>query len=57
VTDATTAVHASIGVYLENSAARAAYLNAGFEIVSECRSDGWVAEIGCPGTELMLMRL
>ena len=49
--------HASIGVYLENEPARAAYLKAGFEIISECRSDGWAAEIGCPGTELMLQKL
>ena len=49
--------HASIGVYLGNDPARAAYLKAGFDIVSEVRSPGWDAEIGCPGTELMVRAL
>ena len=48
---------ASIGVYLGNEPARRAYLKAGFEVVSECRSDGWDAEIGCAGTELLLQSL
>ena len=49
--------HASIGVYLGNEAARAAYRKAGFEVVSTALSDGWAAEIGCPGTELLLQDL
>jgi ribosomal protein S18 acetylase RimI-like enzyme len=49
--------HASIGVYLGNEPARAAYLKAGFDVVSECRSDGWATQIGCPGTELLLRHL
>lgn len=48
---------ASIGVFLGNEPARAAYVKAGFELISECRSEGWAAEIGCPGTELLLQRL
>lgn len=49
--------HAQIGVYLENERARRAYVKAGFEVVSECRSPEWEAELGCPGTELMLQEL
>lgn len=46
--------HAQIGVYLGNDRARRAYLKAGFEPVAEVRDDRWAAEIGCPGTELLV---
>jgi translation initiation factor 4G len=49
--------HAQIGVYLENEPARRAYVNAGFDVVAEARSDDWLREIGCPGTELLLLEL
>ncbi len=48
---------AQIGVFLGNDTARNAYLKAGFAVVAEKRSPGWDAEIGCPGTELMLQTL
>jgi ribosomal protein S18 acetylase RimI-like enzyme len=48
---------AQIGVFIGNDAARRAYLKAGFEVVAEKRSPEWDAEIGCPGTELLLQSL
>lgn len=46
-----------IGVFIENERARRAYMKAGFEPVSEQRSDEWMLEIGCPGTETLLQPL
>jgi translation initiation factor 4G len=48
---------AQIGVFIGNEPARAAYLKAGFDSVAEQRSPGWDAEIGCPGTELLIQPL
>ena len=48
---------AQIGVFIGNDPARAAYIKAGFDVVAEQRSDGWAAEIGCPGTELLIQHL
>lgn len=45
---------AQIGVFIGNEPARHAYIKAGFEVVGERRDPGWDAEIGCPGTELLL---
>jgi len=49
--------HAQISVFLENERARRAYVKAGFEPIAESRSDDWVKEIGCPGTEMLLQPL
>ena len=48
---------AQIGVFIGNEPARAAYIKAGFDVVAEQRSPGWEAEIGCPGTELLIQPL
>ena len=48
---------AQIGVFIGNEPARAAYIKAGFDVVAEQRSPGWDAEIGCPGTELLVKPL
>src|SRR5579884_1571630 len=48
---------AQISVFLENERARRAYVKAGFEPVAERRSDDWLREIGCPGTEMLLQPL
>ena len=48
---------AQIGVFIGNEPARRAYLKAGFEVVGEKRDPRWDAEIGCPGTEVMLRSL
>ncbi|HEY3843950.1 MAG TPA: GNAT family N-acetyltransferase [Acidimicrobiales bacterium] len=48
---------AQIGVFIGNEPARRAYLKAGFRLAAEKRDDGWDAEIGCPGTEQLLLRL
>src|SRR5947209_6344994 len=45
--------YAQISVFIENERARRAYLKAGFEPLTETRSDGWSLEIGCPGTEML----
>jgi ribosomal protein S18 acetylase RimI-like enzyme len=49
--------HAQISVFIENERARRAYVKAGFEPLTEQRSDEWQQEIGCPGTEMLLQRL
>jgi ribosomal protein S18 acetylase RimI-like enzyme len=49
--------HAQIAVLIENERARRAYVKAGFEPLTERRSDDWAREIGCPGTELLLQLL
>lgn len=48
---------AQVGVYIGNEAARSAYLKAGFVVVAESRDARWDAEIGCPGTELLLQSI
>ena len=48
---------AQIGVFIGNEPARSAYIKAGFDVVAEQRSPGWEAEIGCPGTELLIQPL
>ena len=48
---------AQISVYIENERARRAYVKAGFEPLTETRSDAWALEIGCPGTEMLLQPL
>ncbi len=48
---------AQIGVFIGNEPARRAYLKAGFRFAAEKRDDGWEAEIGCPGTEQLLLQL
>ena len=48
---------AQIGVFIGNERAKKAYEKAGFEKVDEKRDPGWEAEIGCPGTEVMLQEL
>ena len=48
---------AQIRVFIGNEPARRAYLKAGFRLAAEKRDDGWEAEIGCPGTEQLLLRL
>ena len=48
---------AQIGVFIGNEPARSAYIKAGFDVVAEQRSPGWDAEIGCPGTELLIQPL
>ncbi|SRR5579884_349256 len=49
--------HAHISVFIENERARRAYMKAGFEPLTEKRSDDWNREIGCPGTEMLLQPL
>ncbi|HEY3833087.1 MAG TPA: GNAT family N-acetyltransferase [Acidimicrobiia bacterium] len=49
--------YAQISVFIENERARRAYLKAGFEPLAEQRSDDWLREIGCPGTEMLLQPL
>jgi len=49
--------HAQISVFIENERARRAYIKAGFEPLTEQRSDDWQREIGCPGTEMLLQPL
>jgi ribosomal protein S18 acetylase RimI-like enzyme len=49
--------HAQISVFIENERARRAYIKAGFEPLTEQRSDDWRQEIGCPGTEMLLQPL
>jgi translation initiation factor 4G len=49
--------NAQISVFLENERARRAYIKAGFEPLTEQRSDGWQRELGCPGTEMLLQPL
>ena len=49
--------HAQISVFIENERARRAYVKAGFEPLTEQRSDEWAREIGCPGTEMLLQPL
>ncbi len=49
--------HAQISVLIENERARRAYVKAGFEPITEVRSEGWEREIGCPGTEMFLQPL
>ena len=49
--------YAQISVFIENERARRAYVKAGFESLSEQRSDKWPVEIGCPGTEMLLQPL
>ena len=46
-----------IGVFIGNERAKKAYEKAGFEKVDEKRDPRWDAEIGCPGTEVMLQEL
>jgi ribosomal protein S18 acetylase RimI-like enzyme len=48
---------AQIGVFIGNEPARRAYLKAGFRFAAEKRNDHWEAEIGCPGTEQLLLQL
>ena len=48
---------AQISVFIGNERARRAYVKAGFEPVAERRSDDWLREIGCPGTEMLLQPL
>jgi translation initiation factor 4G len=49
--------HAQISVFIDNERARRAYVKAGFESLTEQRSDDWQREIGCPGTEMLLQPL
>ena len=49
--------HAQISVLIGNERARRAYVKAGFEPLTEQRSDDWQREIGCPGTEMLLQPL
>ena len=49
--------YAQISVFLENERARRAYVKAGFDPLVERRSDNWIREIGCPGTEMLLQTL
>jgi translation initiation factor 4G len=49
--------HAQIALFIENERARRAYIKAGFEPLTEQRSDDWQREIGCPGTEMLLQPL
>lgn len=44
-----------IGCFLGNEPARATYLAAGFEVVATATSDDWAREIGCNGSELLLV--
>ena len=46
-----------IALFIENERARRAYIKAGFEPLTEQRSDDWQREIGCPGTEMLLQPL
>ena len=48
---------AQIGVFIGNEPARRAYLKAGFEFAADARSADWDAEIGCPGTELLVQEI
>ena len=48
---------AQISVFIENERARRAYMKAGFELLAEQRSDEWPAELGCPGTAMLLQPL
>lgn len=48
---------AQVGVYIGNEAARSAYIKAGFAVVAEARDPRWDAEIGCPGTEVLLQSI
>jgi ribosomal protein S18 acetylase RimI-like enzyme len=49
--------HAQISVFIENERARRAYMKAGFEPLTEVRSEDWEREIGCPGTEMLVQPL
>ena len=49
--------YAQISVFIENERARRAYMKAGFELLVEQRSDDWPAELGCPGTAMLLQPL
>lgn len=49
--------HAQISVFIENERARRAHVKAGFETITEVRSEDWEREIGCPGTEMLLQPL
>jgi translation initiation factor 4G len=49
--------HAQISVFIGNERARRAYVKAGFERITEVRSEDWEREIGCPGTEMLLQPL
>ena len=49
--------HAQISVFIDNERARRVYVKAGFEPLAEQRSDDWLREIGCPGTEMLLQPL
>jgi ribosomal protein S18 acetylase RimI-like enzyme len=49
--------YAQISVFIGNERARRAYTKAGFEPITEQRSDDWQREIGCPGTEMLLQPL
>jgi translation initiation factor 4G len=49
--------HAQISVFIDNERARRAYVKAGFEPITEVRSEEWAHEIGCPGTEMLLQPL
>jgi ribosomal protein S18 acetylase RimI-like enzyme len=49
--------YAQISVFIENERARRAYVKAGFEPLTEQRSDDWPQELGCPGTEMLLQPL
>jgi len=49
--------YVQISVFIENERARSAYVKAGFEPLTEQRSDEWPGEIGCPGTEMLLQPL
>jgi ribosomal protein S18 acetylase RimI-like enzyme len=48
---------AQISVFIENERARRAYIKAGFELLTEQRSDDWPSALGCPGTEMLLQPL
>jgi translation initiation factor 4G len=49
--------YAQISVFIDNERARRAYIKAGFEPLTEQRSEDWAREIGCPGTEMLLQPL
>jgi ribosomal protein S18 acetylase RimI-like enzyme len=49
--------HAQISVLIGNERARRAYVKAGFEPITEARSEDWEREIGSPGTEMLLQPL
>jgi ribosomal protein S18 acetylase RimI-like enzyme len=49
--------HAQISVFIENDRTRRVYVKAGFEPITEARSEDWEREIGCPGTEMLVQAL